>query len=87
MKLFFYKSILIVFFFLIAFHFSFNYAYKKIKTELNNNLSKDNIERIKNKIRSVAENAANKDVYIRPDDAKIINNFLNKIKKDLKQNN
>ena len=42
---------------------------------------------VKNKIRLEAQTAINKDVYINPDDAEIINKFLDKIKSDLKQSN
>ena len=46
MKVFFYKSI-IVYFFFYNFHFSFNYAYKKIANILNDTFSKDKIESVK----------------------------------------
>ena len=87
MKIFFYKSIIIVFLFLITFHFSFNYAYKKIANTLNDTFSKDKIESVKNKLRSEAKVAINKDVYINSEDAELINKFLDKIKSDLKKNN
>ena len=87
MKIFFYKSLIVVFLFLITFHFSFNYVYKKIGTEISNTFSKDKIISVKKKLRSEAKIAISKDVYINPEDAKIINKFLDKIKSDLKQNN
>ena len=52
-------------------------------TEINNSFSKDNIEKIKNKLKSEANNAIEKDVYIKPEDAKIINKLIEKIKSDL----
>ena len=87
MKIFFYKSLIVVFLFLITFFFLLNYVYKKISTEILNTFSKDKIESIKNKIRSEIKTAISKDVYINPEDAKIINDLLDKIKLDLKQNN
>ena len=48
--------------------------------------SKDNVENLKNKIRSEFEVAINKDVYINTEDAKLINQFLEKIKSDLNRN-
>ena len=72
---------------MVAFHFSFNYVYKRVSSEFNDAFSKDKIESIKNKIRLEAKTAISKDVYINPEDAKIINKFLDKIKSDLKQNN
>ncbi len=86
MKFFFYKSLIVAFVFLITFHFTFNYVYKTIKSEINNTFSKDNVENLKNKIRSEFEVAINKDVYINTEDAKLINQFLEKIKSDLNRN-
>ena len=87
MRIFFYKSLIVVFLFLVAFHFSFNYVYKRVSSEFNDAFSKDKIESIKNKIRLEAKTAISKDVYINSEDAKIINKFLVKIKSDLNQNN
>ncbi len=86
MKIFFYKSLIVVFLFLITFHFSFRYIEKKISIKINDTFSKDKIENLKNKIRSEAMTAINKDVYINSDDAIIINKFLDKIKSDLNKN-
>ena len=54
---------------------------------MNDTFSKDKIESVKNKLRSEAKVAINKDVYINSEDAELINKFLNKIKSDLKKNN
>ena len=83
MKLFFYKSMLIFFLFLIAFHLSFSYMFKNIKTELKDNFAKEKVLILKSKIKNEMNDAINKDVYIEPDDAKLINDFINKIKTDL----
>ena len=63
----------------------FGLAYKKILTEINNSFSKDNIEKIKIKLRAELNNAITKDVYIKPEDARIINKLLEKIKSDLEK--
>tara|TARA_B100001996_G_C18649997_1_gene589017 strand:- start:1515 stop:1778 length:264 start_codon:yes stop_codon:yes gene_type:complete len=86
MKLFFYKSILIFVLFLTAFHFSFGYLVKKVKTEFNSVISKEQLEKAKNKIRDEMQNAVKKDSYIKTEDAIIINKFINKIKSDLEKN-
>ena len=83
MKIFFYKSLLIFFLFLIAFHFSFNYVVKHVKINIENNFSKEKIEDIKNKLRNEMQVAATKDDFISKEDAELINKFLNKIKTDL----
>ena len=83
MKLFFYKSILVLFLFLVGFHYSFNYVLKIVKVNIEQNFSKENIEQIKNKIKEEMQVAINKDIFISKEDANLINKFLNKISSDL----
>ena len=85
MKIFFYKSILIFFLFIVAFHFTFGIASKNIKRQMQETLSKESVEKEKNQIRDEMENAVKKDRYISSEDAKLINKFLNKIKTDLEK--
>lgn len=85
MKIFFYKSLLVFFLFLVAFHFSFSYVIKKSKSEINNFISKDKLEVLKNKIREEIKSATVKDDYINKEDAILLNKFLDKIKSDLKK--
>tara|TARA_B100001029_G_C15012235_1_gene424969 strand:+ start:358 stop:621 length:264 start_codon:yes stop_codon:yes gene_type:complete len=85
MKIFFYKSILIFFLFIVAFHFTFGIASKNIKRQMQETLSKESMEKVKNQIRDEMENAVKKDRYISSEDAKLINKFLNKIKTDLEK--
>ena len=86
MKLFFYKSILVLFLFLVGFHYSFNYVLKIVKANIEQNFSKENIEQIKNKIKEEMEVAINKDIFISDEDANLINKFLDKISSDLNKN-
>ena len=86
MKLFFYKSILIFFLFLAAFHFSFGYIVKKIEKNIDTSISKEKAEEFKAIIREEMQNAINKENYIKPEDALIINKFIEKIKNDLNKN-
>ena len=83
MKIFFYKSILVLFLFLVGFHYSFNYVFKIFKTNIEQNFSRENIEQIKNKIKEEMEVAINKDVFISEEDSNLINKFLDKISSDL----
>ena len=53
------------------------------ETELDNFKSKKNIEAIKNKLRKEMKSAVEKENYLSPDDAKLINDFLNKLKQEL----
>ena len=59
MKIFFYKAAL-VFLFIIAFHLSFGYAVKKIKTEIKNTISKNKVEEFKFKARKEMLSAVEK---------------------------
>jgi len=86
MKIFFFKSILIFFLFIIAFHLTFNIAIKKINQKIFEITAKENVEKIKNQIRDEIKSAVAKDNYISKDDAKLINSFLKKIMKDLEFN-
>ena len=86
MKIFFYKCILVFSLFLIGFHYSFNYVVKFTKTKINNNFSKENIERLKNKLRNEMKVGIDKKVFISKEDAKLINDFLEKITLDLDKN-
>jgi len=84
MKIFFFKSIVILFLFLVAYHYSINHTIKLIKNEIENNFSKESLEIIKIKLREEMKNAINKESYINKEDAILINGFLNKILNDLK---
>jgi len=86
MKTFFFKSILIFFLFIIAFHLTFNIAIKKINQQIYEIRTKENIEKIKNQIRDEMKNAIEKDNYINKDDARLISSFLKKIIKELEIN-
>ena len=85
MKLFFYKSLLVFFLFLVGFHLSYNYIVKNIKNEISTLVSEEN-EFYQRKIKDEMKITIDKDVYLDPADAKLIKRFLNKIKTDLKNN-
>ena len=42
---------------------------------------------MKNKLRNELKNAISKENYLSPDDAKLINDFINKIKQELSSSN
>ena len=56
---------------------------KQFKQELEKLQSKENIENIKEQLRDELRNAVSKENYLSPDDAKLINEFINKLKKEL----
>jgi len=86
MKIFFYKSILVFALFILAVHFSFGIITKELKREYSKLISKEKLEGLKIKIREEMLNAINKEKYIKPEDALIINQYLEKIKNDLEKN-
>ncbi len=86
MKIFFYKSILVFFLFLVAFHLSYGYISKRVKSLVDESISRESLQLIKDKIKDEMKVALTKDDYINPDDAKLINMFLEKVKTDLNKN-
>jgi len=83
MKLFVYKALFVFVCLFLLFQLTVGAKIKQLKNELEKLKSKENIEIIKNKLREEMKNAVNKENYLSPDDAKLINEFLNKIKKEL----
>ena len=73
MKLFVYKCIIVFFLAIIGFQLTFNYAKREVARQIDEIGSKENIDTIKD--------------LIKKEDAELINNFLNKINKELKLSN
>ena len=65
------------------FQLTIGYTVKKIKGEIYNLKSKENIEFIKNKIRDEINEAIKKDKLLDERDKKLINDFIKKIKKEI----
>lgn len=86
MKIFFYKSILVFFLFLLAFHLSYGYISKRVKSLVDERISRESLQLIKDKIKDEMKVALTKEDYISPEDAKLINMFLEKVKTDLNKN-
>ena len=55
-----------------------NYKIEKIQ-------SKESVDKIKDKFREELRNAIEKENYLNQEDAKLINDFINKIKKELSE--
>tara|TARA_B100001123_G_C14761033_1_gene808768 strand:+ start:71 stop:328 length:258 start_codon:yes stop_codon:yes gene_type:complete len=83
MKIFVYKTLFIFVCIFILFHLTVGAKIKQLRNELTMLKSKDNIEIIKDKLRNELKTAISKENYLSPDDAKLINEFLNKLKKEL----
>ena len=83
MKIFVYKSLFVFVGIFILFQLTIGAKLKQAKDELENLKSKENIEILKDKLREELANAVKKENYLKPEDAKLINEFINKIQKEL----
>ncbi len=87
MKIFIYKSLIIFFLIIVGFKLTFSYMQKTIERKIENLGSKENIDLIKDKIRLQIKDAIKKEDLIKKEDAVLINKFLEKIKKELEEDN
>ena len=83
MKTFVYKTLFIFVCICLLFQLTIGAKLKQLSKELTELKSKKNIEIIKDKLRDELRNAISKENYLSPDDAKLINEFINKLKKEL----
>ena len=83
MKIFIYKTLFIFICVFLLFQLTFGIKINQLNTELEKIKSQENIENMKNKLRDELKNAISKKNYLSPDDAKLINDFINKLKKEL----
>ena len=84
MKIFVYKTLFVFFLIYLLLQFTIGAKIRKIQREIDNFKSKENVEIIKDKIRDEIRNAINKERYLSKEDAQLINDFIDKIKIDLK---
>ena len=84
MKFFLYKFAIILVGVFLLFEFTIGSKLKYYERNLTNILSKQSIESIKQKAKDEMRIAINKDVYLDPKDAKLLNQFIKKIQKELK---
>ena len=83
MKIFVYKTLFVFFLIYLLLQFTIGAKIKQIQQEIDNFKSKENVEIIKDKIRDEIRNAISKESYLNKEDAKLINDFIDKIKIDL----
>ena len=84
MKIFFYKTILVAIVFFIAFKLTIGSLINQTESKIKDITSKESVEMIKMKIRKEMQNAIDKEDYLNENDAVLINNFLKKIRSELK---
>ena len=71
----FFKTMLVALVFFIAFKLTIGSLVNQTKSEIKNLTSKENVERLKSKIRKEMKTAIEKEDYINDDDALLIKNF------------
>ena len=87
MKLFVYKCIIVFFLLIVGFQLTFNYVKKEVARKIDEISSKENIDTLKQSLRNQMKDALQKEDLIKKEDAELIKKFLDKINKELKQNN
>ena len=87
MKIFVYKTLFIFLCVFLLFQLTFGIKIKQLNNELEKFKSQKNIENMKNKLRDELRNAVSKENYLNPEDAKLINDFINKLQKELSNSN
>jgi hypothetical protein len=83
MKTFIYKTLFIFICIFFLFQVTIGAKLKQLNKELQSLKSKKNIELIKDKLRHELKSAVTKENYLTPEDAKLINDFINKLKEEL----
>ena len=87
MKIFVYKTLFIFLCVFLLFQLTFGIKIKQLNDELEKFKSQKNIENMKNKLRDELRNAISKENYLSPEDAKLINDFIKKLQKELSNSN
>ncbi len=84
MKIFIYKCLIAAFIFFVLFQITIGATIKEIKKQIYFLSSEENMIIIKDKIREEIISANKKDRYLDEQDSKLIREFINKIKSELK---
>ena len=87
MKIFIYKTLFVFVCIFLLFQFTVGSKIKQLNNEVEKFKSQKNINDLKNKLRDELRDAVNKENYLTPEDAKLINDYINKIKKELSNRN
>tara|TARA_Y100000590_G_scaffold397188_1_gene478552 strand:- start:154 stop:426 length:273 start_codon:yes stop_codon:yes gene_type:complete len=88
MKIFIYKTIIVVISAYFLFQFTIGIVLKNYENKVNNLVnSKQNREEILNKIKSEIKTANEKDNLFTEEERELLSNFINKIRKELNLNN
>ena len=83
MKLFIYKSLIIFFLVFLLFKLTVGSLIKNYEKKIDTYFSKVYVNQIKEKIKEEMQNAIEKENYLNPEDAKLINNFFKKLQYEI----
>ena len=83
MKLFIYKSLLIFFLVFLLFQLTIGSLIKNYEKKFDAYFSKGNVNQIKEKIKEEMQNAIEKENYLNPEDANLINKFFSKLQNEI----
>lgn len=83
MKLFIYKLLLIFFLAFVLFQLTIGNLIKNYEQKVDQYLSEQHLNYLKIKLREEMQNAIEKDNYLKPEDAELINKFLKKLQKEI----
>lgn len=85
MRIFVYKTLFVSVCIFLLFQLTIGSKIREVSSRLDKFKSKQNIEIMKNKMRNEIKSAIEKDSYLTPEDALLINKFLSKLKKELSE--
>jgi len=83
MKIFIYKSLIVFFLFFLLFEITISRQVKKYEAKIDEIFSKEMVIIVKDKIRKEIKSAIKKDRILSESDAKLINEFIKKLDKEL----
>lgn len=83
MKIFIYKTLFVLICIYFLFELTIGNQIRKFENKINLLTSKENINKVKQKIRKEVKDSLNKDRILDKEDAELIKKFLEKIKKEI----
>jgi len=83
MKLFIYKSLIIIFLIFVLFHATVGYVLRSYEVKFYNFFSKEKIVFIKQKIREEIQDSLDDEIILNEEDAILLKNFISKITEEI----
>ena len=83
MKIFIYKALITFFLVFVLFKLTIGSLIKNYEKKVDQYLSKEHLAQIKIKVKEEMKNAIEKENYLHPEDAELINKFLKKLQSEI----